>query len=139
MGSPHFRLWTSRMAGMAALDPGVDLGVDLGVDSGVDSRLQANIGEDESVALDDLAAFDGDWAMEHGAVEDAGVKLAVLAAGVDAWGKFGEEILVEVAAGEFAREFFGVDADDAGFDSGCDHLVEEGSGVAAPDGKDGCK
>ena len=92
-------------------------------EDGCDFRLQANVGEDESVSLYDLAAFDGDRMPEHGAVVDAGVELAVLAARVDAWGKFGEEILVEVSSGEFAGEFFGIDADDAGFDSGCDHLV----------------
>ena len=110
-----------------------------GSDDGFDSRLQANVGEDESVALDDLSAFDGYGVAEHGAVVDAGVELAILAAGVDVGWEFAEEIIVEVAACEFAREFFGVDADDAGFYSGCDHLVEEVAGVAAPDGKDGCK
>src|ERR1700727_1052367 len=86
-----------------------------GSDDSFDSRLQVNVGEDESVSFYDLAAFDGDRMPEHGAVVDAGVELAVLAARVDAWGKFGEEILVEVSSGEFAGEFFGIDADDAGF------------------------
>ena len=108
----------------------------VGSDGGFDSSVQANVGKDESVALDDLAAFDGYGVAEHGAVVDAGVELAVLAAGVDVGREVAEEIFVEVSSGEFAGEFFGIDADDAGFDSGCDHLVEEGSGVAAPDGKD---
>lgn len=110
-----------------------------GSEDGFDLRLQANVGEDESVTLDDFAAFDGDRVAEHGAVVDAGVELAVLAAGVDVGREVAEEIFVEVAAGEFAGEFFGIDADDAGFDSGCDHFVEEGAGVAAPDGKDRCE
>lgn len=108
-------------------------------EDGFDSRRQANVGEDESVALDDFAAFDGDRVTEHGAVVDAGVELAVLAAGVDVGREVAEEVFVEVSSGEFAGEFLGIDADDAGLDSGGDHFVEEGTRVAAPDGEDGCE
>ncbi len=99
----HLRLWPRRNSGIAVSADGFD------------TRLQANVGEDESVAFDDLAAFDRDWVTEHWTVVDAGVELAVFAAGVDTRREFAEEIFVEVSSGEFAREFFGVDADDAGF------------------------
>ena len=70
-----------------------------------------------------------------------GVELAALAAGVDGWGKVGEELGVEGAAGEGGVEDTGVDAGEMGAEAGGKHLLGELGGgdaeVGGPDGEDG--
>jgi hypothetical protein len=66
----------------------------------VPESAQDEIGEDESVTLDDDARLDGKGSREHRARDDARVKLAALAAGIDAVREIGEERRVEPASGE---------------------------------------
>jgi hypothetical protein len=55
---------------------------------------------DKIVALHGLRGYTTDGTRKHWAGEGEGVKLAALAAGVDGWGKVGEQRGVEGAAGE---------------------------------------
>jgi hypothetical protein len=68
---------------------------------------------------------------------DEGVELAVLAAGIDAGGKVGEQRLVEAAADEGGIELVGIDADEDRLEAGVDELAGEGGGVTAPERKQG--
>jgi hypothetical protein len=74
---------------------------------------------------------------EAGGVVDEGMELAVFAAGIDLRGQVGEELGVEVAAGEFGGEDARVDAGDFGAEAGGDHGAGERGGGDLPYGKDG--
>ena len=98
---------------------------------------QFQIGKDEAVAGDNFAWFDRQGAVEHGTGVDAGVEFAIFAAGIGGGGQVGEELVIELAAGEIGGERLGVDAGEAGAQAGLDHLAGELAGRDAPHGKDG--
>ena len=60
--------------------------------------MEVSVGE--AVALNDFASPECEGHGEHGSGVDAGVELAVLAAGIDGGREIAEEGVVEVAAGE---------------------------------------
>ena len=69
------------------------------------------------------------------------MELSAFAAGIDGFGKIGEQLLVEGAAGEGPIEDPGVDAGEVCAEPGGEHLACEFGGgdaeVRAPDGEDG--
>jgi hypothetical protein len=69
------------------------------------------------------------------------VELAAFAAGVDGFGKIGEQLGIEGAAGEGLIEDAGVDAGEVRAEPGGEHLAGEFGGgdaeIRAPDGEDG--
>jgi len=90
---------------------------------------------DEAIAFDNLAGFDGDRFAERRSGIDSGVKLALLAAGIDAVRQVAEEAGVELRVGKFYRQHLGIDADDAGAQSAGDHLLRRAGAHRCPRGE----
>src|SRR5260221_3565745 len=95
-----------------------------------------DIGEDEAVALDDLAALDGNGPTEHRPSVGERMKLAALAARIDRRGQFGEQSGVEVATGEAAIEHPRIDAREPRDKAGGHHLARESGSVGTEQGED---
>ena len=79
------------------------------------------IGENEAISLQDFANLDADGLPEARAVVHKRMELAVFAARVDAGRQVGQELGVEITAGEFGGEHIRVDACDFRAEAGSDH------------------
>jgi hypothetical protein len=100
------------------------------------TRCKTEIGEDEAVALDDFSSLDRNGMREHRTVVGERVKLAALAARIDAGGQLGEERRVELTAGKSTVERAGIDARQARMQSAVYHLVRKRGGVEAEQRED---
>jgi hypothetical protein len=60
------------------------------------------------------------------------VKLAVLAAGIDAFGQIGQQLRIEFAACKFGRQFFQIDGGEISFKAACDHRPRQRQGRSCP-------
>ena len=88
------------------------------ITSGAGSRgSRQQVAEPEAVAFDHLADRNGERTAENGSVEDEGVELAVLSAGIHPLRQIGQESVVERPADERGVEGGGVQADDPGAES----------------------
>ena len=87
------------------------------------------------VTHDELAKDDGDGLAEDRTVGYERMKLSVLAAGIDRLRQGREQCRVETRAGEGRVELLAVHADDAGAESGSEHLLREFAGGCEPEGK----
>src|SRR5271156_4737631 len=94
-----------------------------------------DIGENEAISLYDLAHGDIDRFPEAGTVINEGMELAVLPAWVDAGRQVGEELGVEIAAGEFGGQHLRIDAGDFRAKARGDHGPGQIAGRNLPDGK----
>jgi len=90
------------------------------------------IAKDKAVTLDDLARLACDRLGEDRSGMDEGVELAVLAAGVDAGGQVGEQLLVIRTPREGGVERSRVQTDDPRLEAGGDELSCQGARVASP-------
>src|SRR5262245_23904567 len=100
--------------------------------------VQREVGEDEPVALDGHPGLKRNRPREHRAVVRTRVELAPLTAGIDRGWQFGEESFVELASGEPAIDRPGIQARQAGAQSGTNHLARERRRVRAEEGKERC-
>src|SRR5438477_10061951 len=94
------------------------------------------IGEDETVTLDDYAAGNREWRGEHWTAIRECVKFTTLAAGVDTRWKIAQKRCIEFASGERSRQESWVDAGDSCRQPAGDHLARELARIAAPERKD---
>ena len=92
---------------------------------GVGVLLRKDVGEYESVALDDFAHAHFDGTGEYRRVINEGVEFSVLAARVDARGQGIEQGLIVIAAGEGTVDLSRVDAGDLCFHAGGDHIARQ--------------
>ena len=83
------------------------------------------------VAEDGFAALQGQGAVKHRAGADAGVELAVFAAGIDSGGQVGEQRGIKFAAGESGVELLRIHAAQVGAQAAGDHVAGKLRGVAA--------
>ena len=73
--------------------------------------------------------------VKHRACDHAGMKLALLAAGIGARRQFGEQRIVEAPAGERLRQLLEIDTDEIRLDARRDHLARQRIGRALPQRK----
>ena len=94
----------------------------------------AGVVDGGDVLGEDFAGAGVDGGGEHGAVDDAGVELAVFAEGVDLGREVGEEGAVEAAGGEGSVEVEAADVGDDGAEALGDHFAGELGGWAGSRG-----
>src|SRR3954471_5048208 len=100
-----------------------------GSDSRGQLRAGQQVGEYESVALDDLASGDANRFAEHRAVPRKSMELAAFAAGVDAGRKVVKQRRIELARHEPAIDGARVHAGEARPETAGDHLARESRGI----------
>src|SRR4029077_13509376 len=94
------------------------------------------IAVDERIALNYFSGANGNGVAEDGTVENEGVELAILAAGVDSRGQIAEERNGEVAAGETSVDHFGINARGDSAELGSVETADEFASLALPDGEE---
>jgi hypothetical protein len=98
---------------------------------------QPDIGENESIPLDNVTALDGNRLREHWPGVDEAVKLPVLPAGISVTRQIIQERFVKVASRKFLWQFAGIDADNTGSQTTRDHLASQPVRVKSPNREDG--
>src|SRR5579862_7380493 len=97
---------------------------------------QYQIAEDKSIPFNNFTGRYRQGAAEAGAVVDEGVKLAIFTAKIDGNGQFLKHFCIEIAAGEFPRQFdvesLRIDTGDLGLQPGGDHGPGETGGRDVP-------
>src|ERR1039458_2618104 len=94
------------------------------------------VGEEVTVALDDLANLEGKGVVEHRAAGDDGMKLTVLATGVNGCGEGGEKGVIEAPAHEGSVQMRGIHTDGVDDHPAVDHGACKGGRVAFPKGEE---
>ncbi len=95
-----------------------------------------DVGENETVSLDDLSYFDWNRRFEHRTGRNDRVELAVFAARIDIFGKLPEQCTIESTPSKVPVDFLRIDAHKMRDESGRDHFLGECVRVVLPERKD---